>query len=195
MTTPEEAALLDRLWGVAEPQPVEVALGPWRFELRGDEVADLAYDGTAVLRSVRAAVRDRDWNTVPAVVEATERFEGGCRLRLALRGFGADVTAILTVAAEADRIDVSLEATSHAEFLSNRLGLVVLHPPAVAGAPLVVGTPSGLERRTSFPDTVSPHRSASWSRSRSISCAAPSRRTAACMRRSGASHRRCSNAR
>lgn len=165
MTTPEEAALLDRLWGVAEPQPVEVALGPWRFELRGDEVADLAYDGTAVLRSVRAVVRDRDWNTVPAVVEAIERFEGGCRLRLALRGFGADVTAILTVAAEADRIDVSLEATSHAEFLSNRLGLVVLHPPAVAGAPLVVGTPSGLERRTSFPDTVSPHQPATDIRS------------------------------
>lgn len=165
MTTPEEAALLDRVWGVAEPQPVEVALGPWRFELRGDEVADLAFDGTAVLRSIRAVVRDRDWNTVPAVVEATERFEGGWRLRLALRGFGADVTATLTVAAEADRIDVSLEATSHAEFLTNRLGLVVLHPPAVAGAPLVVGTPSGLERRTSFPDDVSPHQPATDIRS------------------------------
>ncbi|MFC5789795.1 hypothetical protein EDM22_03085 [Agromyces tardus] len=160
MTTPDEAALLDRVWGVAEPEPVGVDLGAWRFELRGDEVADLAFDGSPVARSVRAVARDRDWNTVPTAVEGVERFEGGCRLRLAMRGLGADVTAALTVTAEGERIAVSLEATAHAEFLSNRLGLVVLHPPALAGEALVVGGHSGIERRTTFPEAVAPHQPA-----------------------------------
>lgn len=160
MTTPDEAALLDRVWGVAEPVPIEFELGPWRFELRGDDVADLEFDGSPVARSVRAVARDRDWNTVPTAVEAVERFEGGCRLRLAMRGFGADLTAVLTVTADGERIAVSLEATSHAEFLSNRLGLVVLHPPALAGEELVVGTHTGIDRRTTFPDAVAPHQPA-----------------------------------
>ena len=37
--------------------------GPWAIELRDDELADLTYDGRRVLRSIRAVVRDRDWNT------------------------------------------------------------------------------------------------------------------------------------
>ncbi|HEU4755618.1 MAG TPA: hypothetical protein VFS72_03060 [Agromyces sp.] len=160
MTTPDEAALLDRVWGVAEPVPVEFEFGPWRFELRGDEVADLAFDGSPVARSVRAVARDRDWSTVPTAVEAVERFEGGCRLRLAMRGLGADLTVVLTVTAEGERIAVSLEATSHAEFLSNRLGLVVLHPPALAGEELVVGTHTGIDRRATFPEAVAPHQPA-----------------------------------
>lgn len=160
MTTPEEAVLLDRVWGVPEPAPVLVEFGDWRFELRGDEVADLAFDGSRVARSVRAVARDRDWNTVPTAVDAVERFEGGCRLRLAMRGLGADLTAVLTVTAEGERIAVSLEATSHAEFLSNRLGIVVLHPPELAGESLVVGTRTGIERRTAFPDAVAPHQPA-----------------------------------
>lgn len=160
MTTPEGAALLDRVWGVAEPVPVEFELGSWRFELRGDEIADLAFDGSNVARSVRAVARDRDWNTVPTAVEAVERFEGGCRLRLAMRGLGADLTAVLTVAADEGRIAVSLEATSHAEFLSNRFGLVVLHPPALAGEDLVIGTRTGIDRHTTFPDEVAPHQPA-----------------------------------
>ena len=44
-------------------------LGDWTFELRGDELADLAYDGDVVLRSIRTVVRDADWNTAPLIVD------------------------------------------------------------------------------------------------------------------------------
>ena len=43
--------------------------GPWSLMLRGDEFADIAYDGRVVLRSVRAVVRDADWNTADLVVD------------------------------------------------------------------------------------------------------------------------------
>ena len=63
-----------------------------------------------------------------------------------MRGLGADIAATLEVRADATRLAVRLVATSRVEFASNRLGLVVLHPPAAAGAGLVVGTASGGER-------------------------------------------------
>jgi len=158
--TRERWALGEAAWGDHEPAPVDVSVGPWRFQLRGDELADLAFDGSPVVRSVRAVARDRDWNTVPATVETVEVRPDGCDLGLSMRGFGADLDARLAVRADAGRLSVRLVATSRTEFRSNRLGLVVLHPPSVAGAELAVGTPDGGIRRTMFPLTVSPHQPA-----------------------------------
>ncbi len=69
----ERWAVREAAWGDHEPKPVAIAVGPWRLELRGDELADVVFDGSPVVRSVRAVVRDRDWNTVPTVVESVAR--------------------------------------------------------------------------------------------------------------------------
>ncbi|KRE31365.1 hypothetical protein [Agromyces sp. Soil535] len=158
--TRERWALGEAAWGDHEPAPVDVSVGPWRFQLRGDELADLSFDGSPVVRSVRAVARDGDWNTVPTTVETVEVRPDGCDLGLSMRGLGADLDATLVVRADAGRLSVRLVATSRTEFRSNRVGLVVLHPPSVAGADLVVGTPDGGIRRTTFPVTVSPHQPA-----------------------------------
>ena len=42
--------------------------GRWSLQVRGDEVADLRFDGVLLLRAVRPVVRDADWNTVPVRV-------------------------------------------------------------------------------------------------------------------------------
>jgi hypothetical protein len=161
--TPSE--FLDRVWGVSEPAPVTIELGPWVFEVRADEIANLAYDGSIVARSIRAVARDRDWRTVPAVAQTMARAQNGSRLQIAMQGLGADISSTLDLAHDGGRLTVSLEATSHAEFLTNRLGLVVLHPPTLAGEPLIVGTSSGQEVRTVFPAHVSPHQPATDIRS------------------------------
>lgn len=152
----------ERAWGDHEPEPVPVALGPWAFELRGDEIADLAYDRSIVARSVRAVARDRDWDTVPTAVESfVLRPDGdGADLELSMRGLDADLHARLQVRADHRRFAVRFVATSGTEFASNRLGLVVLHPPALAGADLEVGTPDGEVRGTAFPMAISPHQPA-----------------------------------
>ena len=84
----------------------------------------------------------------------------GADLELTMRGLGADLHAHLAVHADASRLEVRLTVETRTDIASNRLGLVVLHPPAVAGADLVIGGANGGERRTAFPESVSPHQPA-----------------------------------
>jgi hypothetical protein len=55
--------------------PTRVDYARWSVELRGDEVANIRFDGVYLLRAVRPVVRDRDWNTVPVEV-LSQRFAG-----------------------------------------------------------------------------------------------------------------------
>ncbi|GAA3758227.1 hypothetical protein GCM10022240_08720 [Microbacterium kribbense] len=135
--------------------------GHWSFELRGDEIADLAFGGRPVLRSIRAVARDEDWHTPTMVVDAVDDATPG-RLALQLRsdGFGADLRGTLVVVAAADAFEVELELRAHDEFWTNRTGLVVLHPPHLAGSPLAVTHPDGTVQHTAFPQQISPHQPA-----------------------------------
>lgn len=151
--------IAEERWGSPEPRPVNHRLGPWTIERRGDELADIRLEGRPVLRSIRAVARDRDWNTVPtevvAVVERPDRVD----LDLRMTGYGADFTGRLSLAWVDGALTVALRLESRSDFERNRIGLVVLHPPGVAGAPLVV-TSAGGQVGTRFPDRISPHQPA-----------------------------------
>ncbi|MDO7880710.1 hypothetical protein Q5716_00550 [Protaetiibacter sp. WY-16] len=127
--------------------------------MRGDELADVTFDGSLVLRAVRAVIRDRDWNTVPTTVVSAEL---GDPLSLSLRfdGFGAEFDGTLSVTAEGDILTVSFSATAHRDFLRNRIGLVALHPPTLAGHPLAITHPDGTTTLAEYPDTIAPHQPA-----------------------------------
>ncbi len=133
--------------------------GPWRLELRGDELAEIAYAGRVVLRSVRAVVRDADWNTAAWTTAA----DAGETLTLTLTtdgDLGCAVTGSMQVSAAGASLTVSLDATADAAFDTNRTGLVVLHPATVAGCDLTVTHPDGTSEHTSFPTSISPHQPA-----------------------------------
>jgi hypothetical protein len=127
--------------------------GPWSIERRGGELADLAYDGRRVLRSVRAVARDRDWNTPTWQVEVLDDTDA---LQLGLRCDGAPLQGTLTahVSGGALAIELDLEATR--PFLTNRTGLVALHPPQLAGTVLRARHPDGSAEDTAFPARISP---------------------------------------
>ena len=146
-------------WG-DEASPVVWQSGAWALELRGDELADLTYDGVPVLRSIRAVARDRDWNTVPTFVDELDREANAVRLGLRMQGLGADLRGSLACVVHGTTLTVTLELTAHADFERNRIGLVVLHPPAVAGAGLAVRHPDGSITRTEFPQRIAPHQPA-----------------------------------
>jgi hypothetical protein len=113
-----------------------------------------------VLRSIRAVARDRDWATVPVeVLESTET-DAAMVLRLRMQGLGADLEAGLRVAARGERLMVSVDAISATDFLRNRIGLVVLHPPSVAAAPFAVVTSDGRRTAAAFPSAIRPHQPA-----------------------------------
>ncbi|PJJ70645.1 hypothetical protein CLV46_0167 [Diaminobutyricimonas aerilata] len=147
-------------WDVSEPRPEPWAHGPWRLERRGDELADIRFDGTLVLRMIRAVVRDRDWNTVPVEVTGVHRAAGDLRLELRFDGFGVEATGTIAVSASDDGIEVRLALAAVRAFERNRMGLVVLHPPTVAGAGLEVRSPGGAPTRTRFPERIAPHQPA-----------------------------------
>lgn len=133
--------------------------GRWRLELRGDELADIAYDGRIVLRSIRAVVRDADWNT--AAWKVTVDDGDDLTLSLTTAGdLGCAVTGIVHVRATEASLVVTFDATADTAFNTNRTGLVVLHPPALAGTDLTVTHPDGTREHTVFPASISPHQPA-----------------------------------
>ena len=152
-------SIAEQAWGAHEPEPRAFEFGSWSWELRGDEVADVRFDGSIVLRMVRVVARDRDWNTVPTEVTAIRSSETFVEIDLAMVGLGANITATLTIEVDAG-LRFSVAGISHTAFERNRLGFVVLHPPSVAGAPLAVISPDGARIDTVFPAQVSPHQPA-----------------------------------
>ncbi|GMM95994.1 hypothetical protein [Microbacterium luteum] len=134
--------------------------GRWSAELRGDEIADLAVDGAVVLRSVRAVVRDRDWDTAALTVDEVIEREGGLTIRVHTRELGADLTGQVRVDAAGDTVTVALDLRAAADFETNRTGLVVLHPATLAGAAMRIDHTDGSSEASAFPVRISPHQPA-----------------------------------
>ena len=134
--------------------------GAWSLALRDDELADVSRDGRVVLRSVRAVVRDRDWDTVPLVVDRVVASDLSLTLHVRADGLGADLRGIVRAEVRGERLIVLADLESATEFWTNRTGLVVLHPPSLAGADLRVTHSDGGVERTRFPEAISPHQPA-----------------------------------
>ncbi|KQO11183.1 hypothetical protein ASF06_00440 [Agreia sp. Leaf244] len=136
--------------------------GPWQVELRAGELDDIRHAGRPVLRSVRVVVRDRDWRTLRSSVERIEGSEGGGQL--VLHGSAEQGDALvrwrLTVETSDETLIVALRAEAESDFLRNRLGLIVLHSPELAGRELTVEHPDGGSTNTAFPIEISPHQPA-----------------------------------
>lgn len=129
----------------------------WSLELRGDELADIRRGGDVILRAVRAVVRDRSWNTVPAIVTAMDSDATSLRLALRHEGLGAEVLSTLTVQASGDDLLVGWDAANLREFSTCRTGLVVLHPASDSGRDVTVVHSDEASEQTSFPTRISPH--------------------------------------
>ncbi|MGK9148147.1 hypothetical protein KXS11_11030 [Plantibacter flavus] len=143
-----------------ERTALSVTRGPWSCSLRGSELDDIAFDGETVLRSIRFVVRDQDWTTLPVVVDALEQTTGGLLLR-GRTGFDGEVAEwTLTVDVAASALRVGLRAVVQTPFRRNRLGLIVLQSPSLAGTEIIVGHPEGSTTTSVLPEQVSPHQPA-----------------------------------
>lgn len=128
----------------------------WELEVRGDEIAEIRHGGRMLLRAVRAAVRDRGWQTVPVAVLSTTADAETLTLRLRHEGLGARIDSTLRVTV-ADALRIEWDAVSAGDFDTCRVGLVALHPAAHAGRDAVVRHPDGSSERIAFPVGISPH--------------------------------------
>ena len=144
--------------------------GLWSVALSLGEVGHLRHDGREVLRAVRVVARDRDWNTLPHTAGDPTVSREGEAVIIALPitittdpELDEDGSAAATAEVEVrldDACTVSATITAERELLVGRLGIVVLHPPALAGSTLVIGHPDGTTTATVFPVHIAPHQPA-----------------------------------
>ena len=155
---------LVELYGTAVP-PVTgrvLAAGPLSARLEAGNLRYLTFGGVEVLRAVAFVVRDRDWGTyAPEISDLAvrERADGfSVSYAAVCRG-----TAVLRYLARIEgRADGSLrfaaQAVPEADFETNRVGFVVLHPAAAAGTAAVIEHCDGSREETAFPELIDPWR-------------------------------------
>ena len=136
-------------------------IGSWQFELRDDEFADLKFDGQLVLRSVRAVIRDHNWNTADLVIDGltddSEQNAGSVQFAVHSQGFGSQFSGTVRLEILENKATFSLDLESQGDYLTNRTGFIVLHSPAAAGADLFVEHSAGDSNLLAFPVAVSPN--------------------------------------
>ncbi|WP_019180764.1 hypothetical protein [Microbacterium yannicii] len=148
----------DQWWGGSVR---EWRSGAWSIEVRDDEFADISYEGHVVLRSARAVVRDHNWDTPPLLVDRVDTSDLAVTLHVRCEELGADLRGIVRAEVRRpDRLVVLTDLESGADFSTNRTGLVVLHPPGLAGEALRIQHPGGDVEQTRFPAGISPHQPA-----------------------------------
>lgn len=158
-----DAARHALLRGLPEaPTPMRVLhAGPARVLLDGIDLRYVCIGRTELLRRVYVAVRDRNWNTIPAAVTGVELdardHSFDLRFRARHRSPDIDFSWHGTVSGGADgRITYALDGRAERDLQYNRIGICVHHPwRETAGAPYRARTPDG-ELEGSFPDLIGP---------------------------------------
>lgn len=131
--------------------------GDWQIDLRDDEFADIKFQDQIVLRSVRAVIRDRDWNTADLVIDSFSESADELKFAVHSTGFGAEFAGEVCAKIEGQVATFTMELTAQNDYQTNRTGLIVLHSPDVAGAKLDVVHSNGQEESLEFPISISPN--------------------------------------
>ncbi|MFG6416180.1 hypothetical protein ACG02S_19995 [Roseateles sp. DC23W] len=151
------------LFGTLEPTPPVQLLQAGRLscELVDGQVRNVRWDDVEVVRGISYLLRDQDWGTVAAVVEAlhveqqAHSFSARCMLRMTTPQGELRAAACLS-AHETGSLRFEVSATPDADLATNRCGFVVLHPADAAGRRLRVGHCDGTVSDTQFPRDISP---------------------------------------
>ncbi len=143
--------------------PVPLMGGRITAELDGPDLRGVRVDGTEVLRRVYVAVRDRNWDTVPATVveQDVQQGDAGFQVDLLVRHQRHDVAiewrGRITASAEG-RLTYAFDGAATSAFMRRRIGMCVHHPvDGLAGHPCTVIHGDGSSEETVFPLLVEPH--------------------------------------
>jgi D-apionolactonase len=164
---------MDRLRAMTEDTglPRQVAVGELQFVFGPSGLRHIRFDGTEVLAAVQLVVRDPSWGTLQPELLGTatvRRRAGGCTVRWRARHVGGDISftwdgLIEARSARPGRAELrfTVDGSADAEFLANRVGLVLLHPMWLADQPAETRAagpdgPGGWAPGR-FPSDIAPH--------------------------------------
>ena len=146
---------------LTDPSQPHLKVGDFDLGVVAGGLNAVRWRGVEVLRGVHCLVRDENWaaftpeNFAMTTFTDTDLSHGTFRQTFEL---GSSAAVDLTVSADyAGRLELAVEITAKSDFLTNRTGLVVLHPiREVAGTKLTVLHPDHSETQTEFPKLISP---------------------------------------
>jgi hypothetical protein len=147
-----------------------LTLGNWSVTLRGDELADVIFGNHIVLRSLRAVIRDSDWNTANLVVEDESVADDAIRLKVSSEGYGSSFEGTVELSVVENTAQFVIDLISKRQFRSNRTGIIVLHSPLDSGSEALVIDPDANSNQKVFPEAIDPNQpmeniqSLKWSR-------------------------------
>lgn len=137
----------------------ELCAGPLRMRFDNGDLRYIRWGEHEILRRVYAAMRDRNWNTIPAEIS-------NLKLEIGERSFRVSYDATHReheidfvwrgeiTGDEAGTIRFTFDGEARSTFLRNRTGFCVLHPAALAGQPCRARYANGSEYATAFPELV-----------------------------------------
>ncbi|SDQ43893.1 hypothetical protein SAMN02800687_1882 [Curtobacterium sp. UNCCL20] len=157
----------DEVWDRAADDEQVVEAGPWRLVLRGAELADISHRGVTVLRAIRFVTRDHDWRTADDTVlrRTVELPDDGSTAHVRIAASSAYdgepvLEYTLDVTLGGGIVLVDAVGTTTRAFRRNRIGLVVLHPPTLAGRAITVRHAFSAPTDQVLPTWIAPHQPA-----------------------------------
>lgn len=140
--------------------PRSVCAGPLTALLDGADLRRVMLGKTEVIRRIGFAVRDDTWDTLPPEL-SRERAEVGAdsfQAQFAAHFTSGRVRFTATITLEGDahgRLIYRFDGRADNAFRYNRIGLVILHPPSLAGRRARLQT-DGLDHLAALPQLVEP---------------------------------------
>ncbi len=152
-------------WGTPAPQPARRALraGPLTLFFESGDLRYIRLGDREVVRRIYVAVRDRNWGTIPVAISALQIEQAADHFSITFQadhrqddidfGWRGTITG--------DRrgtITFSMDGAARSDFLRNRIGFCILHPPeACAGRSCVVEQHDGTRTTDEFPFHIAPN--------------------------------------
>ncbi len=150
------------LFGTDEPAAPALPLTAGRLSalLRGTRLGPIRYDGHEVWHGIDFLFRDADWGTPAPMVDSLVHHSDTDAFRAELRGHidAGSATISFDIRIEADEDGLRYEATAHADadVLTNRTGLVLMHPLQACGRPVEVTHTDGRTSSSTLPTLIAP---------------------------------------
>lgn len=146
---------------VPPPERTRLRAGPLSLVYENGDLRYVTCGGHPILMRIYAAVRDRNWETVPGTLE-DERIEAGTdSFRITYRSEHRkdDIHFVwqATLVGDSDgTLTLDLDGEAKTTFLRNRIGFCILHPAACAGTVCTVEHADGTTSSAPLPEFIAP---------------------------------------